>query len=166
MNPSGISYLYLGKDRATALAEVLNKPPCCAAVASFRTRRDLLILDLSNLPEMPSLFDSKRYHERDLIIFLKYFIKEISKPVQKNNLEHLDYIPSQVVCEYFAKVFKTDENAPIDGLAYPSAIRPGGVNIVLFPPQRRGDRFSDLVCLSEVEEIRFSNWIQLLDAIR
>jgi len=53
MNPAGISYFYLTKERTIALAEVLPKPPCRAAVGSFEVCRDLLIVDLSQLPEVP-----------------------------------------------------------------------------------------------------------------
>jgi DNA-directed RNA polymerase subunit RPC12/RpoP len=166
MNPAGISYFYLARDRGTALAEVLSKPPCLAAVGSFKVRRKLRILDLCQLPELPSIFDSERHNERKLILFLNDFVNEISKPVHKDETEHIDYVPSQVVCEYFAKVFRTNKNTLIDGLAYPSAIRPDGVNVVLFPPQRSADRFSDLVSLYEAEEIELSNWTEFFNAIR
>lgn len=151
MNPAGISYLYLAKERATAIAEVLGNPPCQAALGCFKVRRDIRVLDLVSLP-MPSPFDITRQREEESISFLRDFAEEISKPVQKDGTEHIEYVPSQVVCEYFAKVFWADDGK-LDGLAYRSAVRPGGTNIVLFPPQRRGDRFSDLVSLSRAEEL-------------
>lgn len=155
MNPAGISYLYLAKERATAIAEALGKPPCQAALGCFKVRRDIRVLDLLSLPGTPSPFDREGHHGGESIAFLMDFAEEISKPVQKDGTEHIEYVPSQVVCEYFAKVFRTDDGKPIDGLAYRSAVRPGGINIVLFPPQRRGDRFSDLVSLSRAEEVEF-----------
>jgi len=101
-----------------------------------------------------------------MIYFLYDFVNEISKPVQKDGTEHLDYIPSQVVCQYFAKVFRTEKEMPVDGLAYPSAILPGGINIVLFPSRQQQASFADLVKFSKAEEIEFSNWLELSDAIR
>lgn len=166
MNPAGISYLYLAMERATAIAEGLSKPPCQAALGCSQVRRDLCVLDLVNLPEMPSPFDNERHREGESITFLRYFAEEISKPVQKDGTEHIEYVPSQVVCEYFATMFQTDEEKPIDGLSYPSAIRPGGINIVLFPPPRRGECFSDLVNYSSAEEIEFQNWFEFFDAIQ
>ncbi|MBU4263292.1 MAG: RES domain-containing protein [Proteobacteria bacterium] len=166
MNPAGISYLYLARERETAIAEVLSKPPCQAAVGCFKVRRDLRILDLIALPGMPSIFDNERYHERELIAFLNDFIREISKPVQKDGTEHLDYVPSQVVCEYFAKIFKSEDGKPIDSLEYPSSIRQEGRNIVLFPPPKKGNCFSDLVTLSRAEEIEFQTWSELCKAIQ
>jgi RES domain-containing protein len=166
MNPAGISYFYLAKERATALAEVLSKPPCRGAMGSFEVCRDLLVVDLSQLPEIPSIFDSNFHNEREITYFLYDFVNEISKPVQKDGREHLDYIPSQVVCQYFAKVFRTEKEMPVDGLAYPSAILPGGINIVLFPSRQQQASFADLVKFSKAEEIEFSNWLELSDAIR
>ena len=166
MNTAGISYLYLAKDRATALAEVLNKPPCQAVVGTFKVFEELTVLDLSQLPNSPSPFDKEYWNKREFLIFLDYFIQEISKPVQKDDQEHIEYVPSQVVCEYFAKVFRTTEKRPIDGLVYQSAICPGGINVVLFPPQQRDKEFSDLVSLSGAEQIEFPNWIKFSNAIR
>ncbi|MEW6520842.1 MAG: RES domain-containing protein [Thermodesulfobacteriota bacterium] len=169
MNPAGISYLYLARERETALAEVLSKPPCQAVVGCFKVRRDLRILDLIALPDMPSIFDNERYHESELMDFLNDFVREISKPVQKDEkdgAEHLDYVPSQVVCEYFANIFKSEDGKSIDGLEYPSSIRQEGRNIVLFPPQKREDCFGDLVCLSGAEEIEFQTWSELCAAIQ
>jgi len=124
------------------------------------------VVDLSQLPEIPSIFDSDCHNEREIIYFLYDFVNEISKPVQKDGTEHLDYIPSQIVCEYFAKVFRTEDGKPVDGLAYKSAILPGGINIVLFPPRQQQSSFADLVIFSKAEEIEFSNWMELSDAIR
>ncbi|EKD40798.1 MAG: RES protein [uncultured bacterium] len=165
MNPAGISYFYLAKERATAMAEALSKPPCQAALGCFKIRRDIRVLDLMNLPKIPSPFDGERHHEGETIAFLTEFADEISKPVQKDGSEHIEYVPSQVVCEYFAKVFRTEDGKPIDGLAYPSAIRPGGTNIVLFPPQR-GTDFSDMAGLVKAEEIEFPNWFDFQAVIR
>ncbi len=136
MNPVGISYLYLAYEQETALAEVLSKPPCGAAIAHFVTQRDLSVLDLTNLPSRPSIFDSSRRSEREGILFLESFADEISKPVQKNGREHIEYVPSQVVSEYFALLFKTHPGKNLDGIAYRSSVRPNGRNLVLFPTER------------------------------
>lgn len=167
MNPAGISYLYLARDSATAIAEVVKRPPCRIIIASFKVCRQLSIIDLSKLPEIPSIFESERHHERELIYFLINFVNEISKPVNKDEAEHIDYVPSQVVCEYFAKVFRTYDGEAIGGLAYPSTIRPTGVNIVLFPSQRVGNGFGEIVSFVDDPKMReFNNWTELLNAIQ
>ena len=122
-----------------------SKPPCRAAIGSFEVCHDLLIVDLSNLPEIPSIFDSGSHNEREMIYLLYDFVNEISKSVQKDGTEHIDYIPSQVVYEYFAKIFQDEDGKSVDGLAYKSAILPGGNNIVLFPPRQQQSNFADLV---------------------
>lgn len=165
MNPSGISYLYLGKEKQTALAEVLSKPPSIAGVGSYMTKQELRVLDLTDLPTYPSVFDEEKRHISELLQFLNKFVREISKPVAKDGREHVEYVPSQIVCEYFAKVFRTEEDEPIDGIAYPSAIRPGGINIVIFPPESQ-DGFNALVDLNSAEELTFHNWQDFHDAIK
>lgn len=166
MNPAGISYFYLAKERTTALAEVLSKPPCRAAVGSFRTRKNLILLDLSQRPILPSIFDSEKHNEREYLMFLYRFVDEISKPVQKDGRVHIDYVPSQVVSEYFAKVFQWGGDRFLDGLAYPSAVRPGGINIVIFPAQRGRDGFMELVEFVSAEEVTFDHWPDFLKAIQ
>jgi hypothetical protein len=134
-------------------------------VGAFTTKRELRILNLTELPTYPSIFDEEKRHISELLQFLNKFVREISKPVAKDGREHVEYVPSQVVCEYFAKVFRTEENESIDGIAYPSAIRPGGTNIVLFPPESGRDGFNELVELSSAEELAFHDWTDFHDAI-
>jgi len=167
MNPAGISYFYLATERETALAELMNKPPCVIVVGCFSLCRDLRLLDLINFPPLPSVFDRKRRNELELLLFLLEFTRQISQPVEKNGQrEHIDYVPTQVVCEYFAKVFRTKDGYSLDGLAYPSAVRPGGTNIVLFPPLQRGKELRELVKLQETSLLTFNHWMDFYDAIR
>ncbi|MGL1932212.1 MAG: RES family NAD+ phosphorylase [Desulfotalea sp.] len=56
MNPAGISYFYLAQDSQTAYAEVIQKPPCTAALACFKPHRDLRLLNLGDIPSTPSVF--------------------------------------------------------------------------------------------------------------
>lgn len=165
MNPPGISYLYLANEKKTALAEVLSKPPISAGIGTFTTQRELRIIDLTQLPSFPSIFDEENHHVWELLQFFHKFVNEISKPVPKDGREHVEYVPSQVVCEYFAKVFRTEEDDSIDGLVYPSAVRPGGTNVVLFPPESGRDGFKELVELTDATEITFDHWPEFSAAI-
>lgn len=166
MNPAGISYLYLAFDQETALAEVLSGPPCAAVVAQFQAQRELQILDLTNLPEEPSIFDDSQRHLRESILFLENFIEEISNPVRKDGREHIDYVPSQVVCEYFAQIFKVNDDQHLDGIVYPSAVRPGGRNLVLFPTERGYKRCFDQVEFKEAWEQSFADWADFSAALK
>lgn len=171
MNPAGISYFYLSFEGATALAEVLGRPPCDAVVAAFKNVKKLIVLDLSILPSEPSIFDDDKRLQREAIIFLQEFVDEITKPLQKDGREHINYVPSQVVSEYFAKVFKLggeeqEEGVSIDGIVYPSAVIDGGKNIVLFPRPDTLHGFSELVRLESWDEKSFATWGELSEALK
>lgn len=165
MNPAGISYLYMAFDSSTALAEVLHGPPCKCAIAEFHAQRELRVLDLTDLPEEPSVFDDSRRREREGLLFLYKFVEEISQPILKDGWEHVDYVPSQVVSEFFALVFTDGEMGNLDGLVYPSAIRPGGKNIVLFPQERGFLNTFGQVSFQNARELEFASWPALSGAI-
>ncbi|WP_455279066.1 HEPN-associated N-terminal domain-containing protein [Cupriavidus necator] len=135
MNPAGIAYLYLATEWQTALAETLSRPPCVGAVGTFRARRDLRVLDLAALPTMPSIFDSDRRWEWTELTFLTGFVEAITIPIAKDGREHVNYVPSQVVSEYFSKVFRDEDGQQLDGIIYQSTVRPTGQNVVLFPDE-------------------------------
>lgn len=136
MNPAGISYFYLAFEPQTALAEIQHKQSDQSAIGQFQLVRDVQILNLTKLPDLPSLFDDSSRYEREELIFLENFIEEITKPVEKDNRMHVDYVPSQVVSEYFALVFKLKNGERLDGILYPSAVHPNGRNLLLFPTER------------------------------
>lgn len=165
MNPAGISYLYLAFEQETALAEVLSRPSSEAAIAYFVTQRDVNVLDLTNLPSKPSIFDNVHRSEREGILFLEIFADDISKPVQKNGREHIEYVPSQVVSEYFALLFKTHLGKNLDGIAYRSSVRPNGRNLVLFPTERGFPRKFDQVKFRHAREQTLSDWTEFSTAI-
>ncbi|MDC6296221.1 HEPN-associated N-terminal domain-containing protein [Ralstonia pseudosolanacearum] len=133
MNPAGIAYLYLAREPQTAFAETLSRPPCIGAVGMFKTCRSLRVLDLVALPTKPSIFDSGHRTEWTELTFLKGFVDAITIPIAKDGREHVNYVPSQIVSEYFAKVFRDADGEQLDGIVYPSTVRPSGQNVVLFP---------------------------------
>lgn len=160
MNPAGISYLYVALEPTTAVAEIVHGPPCSVATARFRTTQSLRILNLTNLPALPSVFDHERLFERESLLFLEEFVKAISRPVAKDGSEHIEYVPTQVVCEYFASVFQPD--APLDGLLYPSAVHRGGRNLVLFPHENpRSDERFPQVRFDGAETATAGDWAAL-----
>lgn len=165
MNPAGISYFYLAKNSQTAFAEVVQKPPCNVVLANFRTTKELRLLNLCDLPPIPSIFNEGGHDKRELIYFLVDFVKQISEPVSKNGQEHIDYVASQIVSEFFAKEFRTKDGDQIHGLTYPSAVRPGGVNVVIFPPDRGYDHFKDFATLESYEEVSIVSWDKMFSVI-
>lgn len=147
MNPAGISYLYLAFAQETAVAEVRQiKLSLPVAIGQFEAQRELIILDLTNLPKKPSIFDVQHYDELVRLLFIDEFVKEITKPVAKDNcIEHIEYVPSQVVSEYFALVFHLDEGKRLDGIKYPSSVCSGNYKLVLFSTERSFERVFDQV---------------------
>lgn len=138
MSPAGVVMFY-GSDQAeTALRETAQSLGAGTyAVGEFSNGREILLLDLANLPDVPSLFyeipDSMEYNPRRVLQFLHHVSWEISQPVARDGREHIEYVPSQVVTE-FVRSTSTDAGR-IDGIRYPSAVHPGNASYVLFADQ-------------------------------
>ncbi len=145
MNPAGISYLYLAFEQETALSEICSSEFEQSAIGIFKVARNLRVLNLILLPALPSIFNANSRDEREELLFLEAFVEEIKKPIEKNGSEHIEYVPTQVVSEYFALVFELKNGEQLDGILYPSAVHPGGRNLVLFPTERGYERKFDQV---------------------
>lgn len=136
MNPAGIPYLYLAFDQTTALHEARAVVGDAVTVSRWQPSRELRVLDLTHQPKCMSIFEG-RDPTQDYAIFLWHFLEDISKPLCKDDIPEIEYVPTQLVCEYLAQVFSPD-GKPLDGLIYPSALT-AGKNFVLFP--ERGQRY-------------------------
>ncbi|WP_317204562.1 HEPN-associated N-terminal domain-containing protein [Janthinobacterium sp.] len=162
MNPAGISYLYTALQSGTAIAETVGHPPVSLVMASFTNVRQLTVLNFCNLPELPSVFDAEQRSLREYLLFLHEFTTAISRPVNKDGREHIEYVPSQVVSEYFAQVLKHgDGRVGVDGIIYPSAVLPGGENLVLFPETRRANTQFNHIKLAESKKLDLDDWRKL-----
>ena len=125
---------YASGDKLTAVKEVAHgvKYPAVAMVGTFVTLKELRVLDLTNVPPIPGLFDRDNREIRPACIFLNVFVEDLAKPVVKDAQEHVEYVPSQVVTEYFRHIFRDDDELPIHGILFPSAVNGGGMSCVLF----------------------------------
>jgi hypothetical protein len=135
MSPAGIPMFYGAFAASTAIAEVCSDPtdkrPCVTS-APFVLKRPMRVIDLCDLPPIPSLFDRAKVDTRAACIFLKGFLKDFTAPVVKDGREHIDYVPTQVVTEYVRRIFRTHDNQEIHGIVYPSAVEQHGRSCVLF----------------------------------
>ena len=166
MNPAGISYFYLAREIETAYAEVLSGPPCQASHVEFAIVSELKVLDLCQVPPLPSIFDEGLRDVREGIIFIDKFVASISMPVKKDGSEHVEYVPSQVVSEYFAKVFRGADGNRIHGIVFPSAVKPGGRNVVLFPTTDLSHGFDGLVQFRSGDTMIFVTWADFIGAVQ
>lgn len=136
MSPAGIPMFYGAFDPNTALKEILdtNKDNTgkVASIAKFRTLDELSILDLSKLPEVLSIFDMSKSYLRPTLIFMKRFVEDLSRPVVKDRMENIEYVPTQIFTEYIRHQFRDKEGNPIEGIVYPSSRNLGGICCVLF----------------------------------
>lgn len=126
MSPAGISMFYGAFQVETSLAETLdyenNDLEFCTTVG-FITNTELTIIDLSALPDLPSPFDQKKLKDYYRISFMRDFVKDLMSPIKRDGRVHIDYVPTQVVTEYFRFPFsdKLKGNKRIHGIVYPSS---------------------------------------------
>ena len=134
MSPAGIVMMYVSEDVTTALNEAATRAGAYA-VAKFRTRRGITILDLADLPPITSLFaelpDTLEYDPRKMLLFLHHVARDISRPIVRDDRVHIEYVPTQVVTEYVRNTTMQDATK-IDGIRYRSSRRRGGMSLVLF----------------------------------
>lgn len=131
MSPAGIPMFYGASDEDTAVLETCNGEPI-ATIGVFETLKPFKTIDLTNLPGIPSLFDSRRRWLRPGLKFLYAFVRDVSKAIERDGREHIEYVPTQIVSEFFRHLFRDDEDDVVKGILYPSAKRPGGTACVLF----------------------------------
>jgi len=141
MSPAGIPLFYGAFDADTAVTEVWAGPSPdreLASVGRFATSAPLPVIDLASLPEIPSIFDEGRRHLRPPLWFLYEFSARISAPVRtaaRSESEMVEYVPTQIVSEYFRTAFASDYGQTVQGLLYKSAANEGGVCCALFIPR-------------------------------
>jgi len=137
MSPAGISMFYGALDERTALIETRprTKREQITTISQWRPARTLRFLDLTAIPPIPSLFDPDKREARPNIRFLWSFVHDITLPLKKKGLEHVDYVPTQVFTEYIRHLYNDKYGKAYDGILYPSCIKGGKINCVVFCDQ-------------------------------
>lgn len=127
MSAAGISVFYAGIDLATAQAETVanlkRTDKRVLTAGTWTNTRPLRVLDLSKLPDIPDFYAEYR-HRRDQIVFLHEFAEEIRKPVKHDGREHIYYVPTQILTEYFRHRYRAGESQALDGIIYKIQKRP------------------------------------------
>ena len=135
MSPAGISMFYGTFDSKTAIAETVDfnsKANLYYTIGTFLTKRELNLIDLTNIPKSVSVFDEKWGKYLHSILFMKDFVTDLSKDIIRDGKEHYEYAPTQIVTEFFRYSFKENNGEKIDGIIYPSAKNKGKNAFVLF----------------------------------
>ena len=147
MSPAGISMFYGAANEKTAFIETYDAHSLAKNSVTFGlfvTARKLRFLDLTAIPDLPSIFDEHRFHQRHGLIFLRHLRSDMAKPINRDGREHYEYVPTQIVAEYFRRVFKTKGKGAIDGIMFPSSRNGAGVCYCIFStPQNCADDFRD-----------------------
>ncbi|CAH0496406.1 RES family NAD+ phosphorylase [Novosphingobium sp. CECT 9465] len=131
MSPAGIPMFYGAEEQKTARAETLKKPSARHAMGRFALTRAAKVLDITSSPTV-SIFDSRRAHLYDWALFMHQFLNDFRKRIEKDERVHIDYVPTQIVTEYFRAYMKDRKGSPIGGILYRSASNTQGKCIVLF----------------------------------
>ena len=132
LSAKGIPCFYGAFTKETAVAEVRPAIHSLIVSCQFKLRRPIKVIDLTVFKEVEDYKPfEKRYASRHkLSRFLNGFLKELETPISPENAD-LDYLPTQVVAEYFQHHMES-ASEKIEGIIYYSSQRKNGVNIALF----------------------------------
>lgn len=132
MSAEGIPIFYAAYDEQTVLNEIYDSQKECATIAAFNLNRTLTLLNLDRLKsiKIPSIFDEENRKKRSAIKFLKKFALYISRSIKE--APAIEYVPTQIVTEYFRYVFETSDKQKVDGIIYSSAQNDGSRCVALF----------------------------------
>jgi len=137
MSPGGIPMLYTAEDFDTGYVETVEPDKMEgkeATGAKFVTLVPLNVLDLSSIRRPRSFFVDLDRRSRHAIDFLEAFAEDLSRPIQRDERQHIEYVPTQVFTEYVRFEMQTPEGEPFHGLKYTSS-RNGRACYVLFAEQ-------------------------------
>ena len=162
MSAPGIVMFYACDQIDTALLEVAQEPGSFA-VGRWRTLRPAIVLDLTEIPAIPGLFECDPEGGQDVshrtLTFLGHVADQMSRPIAHDDRIHVEYVPTQVVTEFLRSRVRR-RRAVIDGIKYPSSVLPGRASYVLFANQ-------DHVVVEPPDgESAEPPWLELVDVCR
>lgn len=160
MSAEGIPIFYAAYDEQTVLSEIYDSHKEYATVAAFNLSRQLTLLNLDRLKsiKIPSIFDEENRKKGSAIKFLKKFAMYISRSIEETPA--IEYVPTQIVTEYFRYVFETSDNQKLDGIIYSSAQNNGGKCVALFMDP---DMFNSNKNMVDIKSMKISHYKKKLD---
>lgn len=130
-NPEGISYLYLGESVATTIHEIKAGQYDYVTTGKFQLKRDIKVVDLMDIDNIPAFSDLDFKQHAVNRSHLKKINDEIAKPLRRHD-SHLDYIPTQYICEFIKSITDKHGHRMYDGIKYRSTMNSGGYNLAIF----------------------------------
>ena len=122
MSPAGIPMFYGAFCTRVASAETFaTRKGRWLTIARFTAARPLQVLDISQAPPFPSLFQQDKHNLRSVAIFMAKFAEAVSLPLAENRAAEIDYIPTQIVAEYFRHIFVPPAGTRLDGIQFKSS---------------------------------------------
>lgn len=152
MSPPGVSMFYGALDVQTAIRETVSEGcPPLVTVAVCKPKSDLVVLDLTKIPSLPSRFDALSRDNYFILDFLTEFTLDFARPILRDGKEHIEYLPTQFITEHFKDFMKIDHKK-IDGILYPSTKNKNGRCIVLFIDHQQSllNLVLDRICLNRI----------------
>ena len=160
MSPPGIVMFYACDDIETALLEAAEEPGTFA-VGCWKLLRTAVVLDLTDIPAIPLLFEydpeGGKYESRRALTFLHHVAEQMAQPAARDDRVHVDYVPTQIVTE-FLRSRVTWEGSRIDGIRYRSSAHPDHASYALFATQNH------IVAGSSDSQSEEQAWLELVDA--
>lgn len=141
MSPKGIACLYCSSNIHTVISEIKTTEAVSIGIIKIKPQKDLRLIDLINI-SLPSAFDKNNRHYRRSLEFLEAFIEDISKPINIDDQEHLEFMPTQVIFEYIRYVF---ESKGVAGIQYRSSKHKEGINYAFFCNEQNFNQMFELV---------------------
>jgi hypothetical protein len=134
MSAAGIPIFYGALDAETAIKEIYiyAKEISFISVGKFLPSKKIRLINFEKMPKKISIFDEDNKKYFNFLSFMRGFVEEISQPVKKDGEEHLEYVPTQVIAEYFRYIFKDNDKKRIDGIIYKSSINPSSNCCAIF----------------------------------
>ena len=125
----------------------------------FERLKPITVLDLTGIPPIPSLFesisDSAEVVPRRALTFLHHIAKEMSRPIERDDRVHVNYVPTQVVTEFIRDQL-TWGDTRIEGIRYQSSVHPGHVSYVLFANEAHVESTTD-------KPVGYNPWLRLVE---
>ncbi|MDE5999039.1 MAG: RES family NAD+ phosphorylase [Bacteroidaceae bacterium] len=127
-NPIGIPYLYLSDSAKTTYFEVRAVYLDRLSVGTFEIGRELELVDFIYDVNLFLAYNDGSMSLKEIVIKKKIIdaiSEDLSKPLRRYDSE-LEYVPTQLICEYCKRIVGAD------GISFESSLYKGGRNYVLF----------------------------------